>query len=121
MQFSRVFALLMTLVSGATVLEAIGLPRQQNASLVAKRDTGEAESCYLSEYGLHSISGYTIDIDDCDAIVSTAQALESTGVSYYWSLNAGEKGWHCTFPLQDQFSGVLILLPFVSYADSELE
>lgn len=96
MYFSGGITALATLTF-AVVPGVIGMPNQQNNSLVIKRDTGEAESCYMSENGGHSISGYTIDIEDCEAIVSTAQTLKSTGASYYWSLDAGEKGWHCMF------------------------
>lgn len=73
------------------------MPRQQDSSFVMKRDAGEAESCYMSENGEHSISAYTIELEDCNAIISAAQDLESSGASYYWSLDAGEKGWHCRF------------------------
>lgn len=82
---------------------ASGMPHQHDASsspaVVAKRNAGAAESCYLSSWGLHEITGYTIDVDDCTAIVTAAQDLKAstTGASYYWSLDAGEKGWHCTF------------------------
>lgn len=94
MHFSGEFTTL-SAVAIATIPSVSSMPSQENASFMVKRNTGEAESCYMSENREHSISDYTIEIEDCEAIVSSAQNLESTGASYYWSLDAGEKGWHC--------------------------
>lgn len=96
MHFSGVTAALSALAIAAAIPGVSSMPSQQNApAMMAKRNTGEAESCYMSENGEHGISEYTIEIEDCEAIVSSAKSLAGTGASYYWTLDAGLKGWHC--------------------------
>lgn len=107
MHFSGVSALLSALAIAA-IPSVNSMPSQENASFMVKRNTGEAESCYMSENGEHSISDYTIEIEDCEAIVSSAQNLESTGATYYWSLDAGEKGWHCMSLLKMSFIALAV-------------